>query len=92
MKKLTKKELFTRLKYFNVSEIKLLKAISYTHSSPKDILTEALSCCSSYRSVIDYVLTWMDTPQGYGFWKYIHDNIDQVRMPFKNQINKIKIK
>lgn len=92
MKKLTEKELFTRLKHFNISKIKLLKAIRYSYSYPENTLANALSCCSSYGNVIDSVLIWMDTPQGYDFWKDICDNIDEIKISFKNQINKIKIK
>ena len=92
MKKLTEKELFARLKHFNISKIKLLKAIRCSYSHPENTLANALSCCSSYGDVIDRVLTWMDTPQGYDFWKNICDNIDEIKISFKNQINKIKIK
>lgn len=67
MKKLTEKELFTRLKHFNISKIKLLKAIRCSYSYPENTLANALSCCSSYGDVIDSVLIWMDTPQGYDF-------------------------
>lgn len=92
MGKLTEKELFARLEHFNVSKIKLLKAISYSHSYPEDTLADTLSYCSRYGDVLDYALTWTDTPQGYDFWKNICDNIDEIKISFKNQINKIKIK
>ena len=92
MKKLTEKELFARLKHFNISKIKLLKAICCSYSYPENTLASALSYCSSYGEVIDQVLTWTDTPQGYDFWKDICDNIDEIKISFKNQINKIKIK
>lgn len=92
MKKLTEKELFARLKHFNISKIKLLKAMRCSYSYPENTLANALSCCSSYGEVIDRVLTWMDTPQGSDFWKNIYDNIDEIEISFKNQINKIKIK
>lgn len=92
MKKLTEKELFARLKHFNISKIKLLKAIRCSYSYPENTLANALSCCSSYGEVIDHVLMWTDTPQGYGFWRDICDNIDEIKISFKNQINKIKIK
>lgn len=92
MKKLTEKELFARLNHFNISKIKLLKAIRRSYSCPENTLANALSCCSSYGDVIDSVLIWMDTPQGYYFWKDICDNIDEIKISFKNQINKIKIK
>lgn len=92
MKELTEKELFARLNHFNISKIKLLKAIRCSYSHPEYTLANALSCCSSYGDVIDQVLTWMDTPQGYDFWKNICDNIDEIKISFKNQINKIKIK
>ena len=92
MKKLTEKELFARLKHFNISKTKLLKAISCSYSYPENTLANALSCCSSYGDLIDQTLTWMDTPQGYDFWKNICDNIDAIKISFKNQINKIKIK
>lgn len=92
MKKLTEKELFARLNHFNISKIKLLKAIRRSYSYPENTLANALSCCSSYGDVIDSVLIWMDTPQGYYFWKDIYDNIDEIKISFKNQINKIEIK
>lgn len=92
MKKLTEKELFARLKHFNISKIQLLKAIRCSYSYPENTLANALSCCLSYGEVIDQVLTWMDTPQGHNFWKGICDNIDEIKISFKNQINKIKIK
>lgn len=92
MGKLTEKEFFARLEHFSVSKTKLLKAISCSHTYPEDILAEALSSCSSYGCVLDYSLTWMDTPQGYYFWKNICDSIDEIKISFKNQINKIKIK
>lgn len=92
MKKLTEKELFARLKHFNISKIKLLKAIRCSYSHPENTLANALSCCESYGDVISQVLTWMETPQGYDFWKNICDNIDEIKILFKNQINKIKIK
>lgn len=92
MKKLTEKELFARLKHFNISKIKLLKAIRCSYSYPENTLVNALSCCKSYGEVIDQSLVWTDTPQGYGFWKDICDNIDSIKISFKNQINKIKIK
>lgn len=92
MKKLTEKELFARLEHFNISKIKLLKAIGCSYSYTENTLANALSCCSSYGEVIDRVLTWMDTPQGYDFWKDVCDNIDEIKISFKNQINKIKIK
>lgn len=92
MEKLTEKELFARLKHFNISKTKLLKAISCSYSHPENTLANALSCCSSYGEVIDDVLTWMDTPQGYDFWEYVCNNINEIKISFKNQINKIKIK
>lgn len=92
MKKLTEKELFARLNHFNISKIKLLKAIRRSYSHPEYILANALSCCSSYGEVIDQSLVWMDTPQGHDFWKDVCDNIDEIEISFKNQINKIKIK
>lgn len=92
MEKLTEKELFARLKHFNISKTKLLKAISCSYSHPENTLAYALSCCSSYGDVIDRTLMWMDTPQGYDFWKDICNNIDEIEISFKNQINKIKIK
>lgn len=92
MKKLTEKELFARLKHFNISKIKLLKAIRCSYSHPEYILANALSCCSSYGEVIDQSLVWMDTPQGHYFWEDICDNIDEIKISFKSQINKIKIK
>lgn len=92
MEKLTEKELFARLKHFNVSKTKLLKAINYSYLHPEDILANTLSNCSSYGEVIDQSLVWMDTPQGHDFWKNICDNIDEIKISFKNQINKIKIK
>ena len=92
MKGLTEKELFARLNHFNISKIKLLKAIRCSYSHPENTLANALSCCSSYGDVIDKVLTWMDTPQGYDFWKNICYNIDGIKISFKNKINKIKIK
>lgn len=92
MKKLTEKELFARLEHFNISKIKLLKAIRCSYSHPENTLANALSCCKSYGNVIDQVLTWMNTPQGYDFWRNICDNIDEIKISFKNQINKIKIK
>jgi hypothetical protein len=92
MEKLTEKELLARLKHFNISKTKLLKAISCSYSYPEYILANALSCCSSYGEVIAQSLVWMDTPQGHNFWKGICDNIDEIETSFKNQINKIKIK
>lgn len=92
MEKLTEKELLARLKHFNISKTKLLKAISCSYSHPEHTLANALSCCSSYGEVIDQSLVWMDTPQGPDFWKDIYDNIDEIEISFKNQINKIKIK
>lgn len=92
MEKLTEKELLARLKHFNISKTKLLKAISCSYSHPEHTLANALSCCSSYGEVIDQSLVWMDTPQGHKFWKDICDNIDEIETSFKNQINKIKIK
>ena len=92
MEKLTEKELFARLKHFNISKTKLLKAIRCSYSYPENTLANALSCCSSYGEVIDQSLIWMDTPQGHDFWKDVCDNIDEIEISFKNQINKIKIK
>ena len=92
MEKLTEKELLARLKHFNISKTKLLKAISCSYSYSEHILANALSCCSSYGGVIDQSLVWTDTPQGHDFWKDIYDNIDEIEISFKNQINKIKIK
>lgn len=92
MKKLTEKELFARLKYFNISKIKLLKAIRCSYSYPENTLANALSCRKSYGGVIDHVLIWASTPQGYYFWKHVYDNIDEIKISFKNQMNKIKIK
>lgn len=92
MNKLAEKEFFDRLKYFNVSKVELLKAINYSHSYPEDTLAEALSYCLSYGRVIDCALTWKDTPQGYDFWENICNNIDEIKISLKNQINKIKIK
>lgn len=92
MKKLTEKELFVRLEHFNISKIKLLKAISCSYSYPEDILAKVLSYCSSYGEVINQALRWVETPQGYDFWEDICDNIDKIKISFKDQINKIKIK
>lgn len=92
MKKLTEKELFARLKHFNISKTKLFKAISCSYSHPENALATALSRYSSYGDVIDYTLTWMDTPQRYDFWEGVCKNIDEIKISFKNQINKIKIK
>lgn len=92
MEKLTEKGLLARLKHFNISKTKLLKAISCSYSYPEYILANALSCCSSYGEVIDQSLVWIDTPQGHYFWKDICDSIDEIEISFKNQINKIKIK
>lgn len=92
MKKLTEKELFVRLKHFNISKIELLKAIRCSYSYPENTLANALSMCSSYGEVIDQSLVWSDTLQGYDFWKDVCDNIDEIEISFKNQINKIKIK
>ena len=92
MGKLTEKELFVRLKHFNVSKTKLLKAIGCSYSHPEDVLAKELSCCSSYGEVIDQSLVWMDTPQGHDFWKEICETIDEIKISFKSQINKIKIK
>lgn len=92
MEKLTEKELLARLKHFNISKTKLLKAISCSYSHPENTLANVLSSCSSYREVIDQSLFWMDTPQGHDFWKDVYDKIDEIEISFKNQINKIKIK
>jgi hypothetical protein len=62
MEKLTEKELFARLKHFNISKTKLLKAISCSYSHPEHTLANTLSYCSSYGEVIDQSLVWMDTP------------------------------
>lgn len=62
------------------------------NSNPEERLKYGLSHCKSYGGVIDYTLTWLDTPQGYDFWKNICDNIDEIKTSLKNQINKIKIK
>lgn len=83
MEKLTEKELFARLKHFNISKIELLNAIRCSYSYPENTF---------YGEVIDQSLVWMDTPQGHDFWKDVCDNIDEIEISFKNQINKIKIK
>jgi hypothetical protein len=92
MKRLTEKEFFDRLKYFGVSKHEFLKILSFNCSDPKRSLKYSLLYRKSYRVVIKYILTWYNTPQGYDFWEYICNNIDQVKISFKNQINKIKIK
>lgn len=92
MKRLTEKEFFDRLKYFNVSKSDFLKVLRINNSNPEEKLKYRLSHCKSYGGVINCTLTWTDTPQGYRFWKHIYNNIDQVKISYKNQINKIKIK
>lgn len=92
MNKLTEKEFFDRLKYFNVSKSDFLKAIRINSSDPEETLKYGLSYYESYGGVIDYTLTWLDTPQGYDFWRNICNNIDEIKISLKNQINKIKIK
>lgn len=92
MNKLAEKEFFDRLKYFNVSKSDFLKVLRINNSNPEERLKYGLSHCKSYGGVIDCTLTWLDTPQGYDFWKNICDNIDEIKISLKNQINKIKIK
>ena len=92
MKRLTEKEFFAKLKYFGVSKHEFLKTLSLNCSTPEKSLKYNLLYRKSYGGVINYTLTWLDTPQGYDFWENICDNIDEIKISLKNQINKIKIK